>query len=62
MSQTYVAVLVMVLAQILPKLGVDLGNDAITTTVSVLATIGGALWALIRRYKAGGVSVLGRRV
>ncbi len=62
MSQTYLAVLVMVLAQILPKIGVNLGNDALTTTVSVLVTVGGALWALVRRYQAGGVTVFGSRV
>lgn len=61
-SQTYIAVLVMVLAQVLPKIGVDLGSDALTTTVSVLATIGAALWALVRRYQAGGITKLGQRV
>lgn len=58
-SQTYASIIVMVLAQILPHIGVTLGNDSLTTTVSAVLTIGGALWALVRRYKQGGVSVLG---
>lgn len=62
MSQTFLAVLVMVLAQVLPALGVEIGSDQITTTVTVLATIGAALWALVRRYQAGGVSIVGKRV
>lgn len=61
MSQTYLAVLVMVLSNLLPAIGVNVGNDALTTTLSVVLTIGAALWALVRRYQAGGVSTLGFR-
>lgn len=51
----------MVLSSLLPKLGVEVGGEALTTTLSVLLTIGGALWALVRRYQAGGVSIVGAR-
>lgn len=62
MSQTYVGILVSLLGTfVIPRLGVDIGNDALTTTVSVLLTIGGALWALLRRYQAGGVNLAGLR-
>lgn len=62
MSQTYLAVLVMVLSNLLPKLGLSIGSADLTTTLSVLLTIGGALWALIRRYQVGGVTAFGSRV
>ncbi len=62
MSQTYLAVIVMVLSNVLPKLGVEIGSDALTTTLSVILTVGAALWALVRRHQAGGVSVVGVRV
>lgn len=62
MSQTFLSVFVMVLANVLPKIGVSIGDEALTTTVSVLVTIGAALWALVRRYQAGGVNLIGKRV
>ncbi len=51
----------MVLAQILPKLGITVGNDELTTTAQVLATIGGGLYLLVKRYQAGGVHWSGLR-
>ncbi len=61
-STTYATVLVMVLSEILPKLGITLGNDELTTTVQVLATIGGGLYLLVKRYQAGGINILGLRL
>jgi hypothetical protein len=61
MSQTYIAVIVMVLGGVLPKIGVTLGNEELTTVVSSLALIGGAVWALIRRYRQGDVTLAGVR-
>lgn len=60
-SQTYLAVVISVLGAVLPKIGVTLGNDELTTFVSVIITIGGGIWALVRRYQGGGVNVLGLR-
>lgn len=61
MSQTYISVVLMVLAQVLPHLGVNLGSDQLTTTVTTVVTIGAALWALVRRYQAGGINAAGIR-
>lgn len=61
-STTYASVVVMVLANVLPKLGITLGNDELTTTVQVLATIGGGLYLLVKRYQQGGISALGLRL
>ncbi len=51
----------MVLAQLLPHLGITLGSDQLTTTVTTIVTIGSAIWALVRRYQAGGITVAGVR-
>lgn len=61
MSQTYISIAVMVLAQVLPHLGVSLGNDALTTTATTLVTLAAAIWALVRRYQAGGINMAGLR-
>lgn len=60
-SQTYASVIVIVLAQLLPKLGVEIGSDQLTTTITTILTIVGALWVLIRRHRAGDVTLFGRR-
>ena len=62
MSQTYLSVFIMLAAQILPKLGISVGDAELTTTVQTITTIGGAIWILIRRYQSGGVDLVGRRV
>ncbi len=62
MSQTYVGILMMALSVFLPKLGVQIDNEALTTTVSVLFTIAGAIWAARGRYRLGGVNIAGLRV
>lgn len=61
MSQTYIGVVVMLLSVFLPKLGMQIDNDALTTTVSVLFTLAGALWAFWGRWRLGGVNALGVR-
>jgi hypothetical protein len=61
MSSTYVGILVMALSMFLPKLGVQIDNDALTNTIAVLFTIAGAIWAARGRYRLGGVNALGLR-
>jgi hypothetical protein len=61
MSQTYIGVIVMLLSVFLPKLGLNIGSDELTTTVSVLATTVGALWAFWGRYRLGGINAAGLR-
>lgn len=58
-SYTYLGIIVSVLGAFLPRIGVELGTEELTTAVSVLMTIGGALWGLYGRYRLGGVSKLG---
>lgn len=61
MSQTYIAMFVLLAAQILPHLGVTIGSDQLTTTITTVASIAAGLWALVRRYQAGGVTLVGSR-
>lgn len=60
-SQTYIAVIVNVLVILLPKLGVTIGSEELTTTIQVILGIGTAIWILVRRYKQGGVTMAGVR-
>lgn len=61
MSHTYVSVVILFLAQILPALGIVVGTEELTTTLQTLLTIGAGLWVLVRRYQAGDITVLGAR-
>ena len=61
MSTTYSGIIIALLATFLPKLGIVIGSDELTTTVSVLLTIGGSLWAMRGRYRLGGVTLAGLR-
>lgn len=61
MSQTYIAVIVGFLSTVLPKLGVTVGTEELTQTISTVVTIGATIWALWGRYRAGGISALGFR-
>jgi len=60
-STTYVAVIVNVVAYLLPKIGVSVGSDELTTTVQVLLQVCSCVWILIERYKRGDITVLGSR-
>jgi len=61
LSQTYIAILVNILVQFLPKLGLSVGSEELTVTVQTLVLIGSSAWVLIRRYNAGGVTLGGFR-
>lgn len=61
MSQTVISLLIVILSTVLPKLGVTIGNDALTTTISTILVLGAAIWAWVRRYQAGGINAAGLR-
>jgi hypothetical protein len=61
MSQIYVSAVVAILAQVLPHLGVVIGNDDLTGFITTGVTILAGLWVMIRRVKQGDISVLGGR-
>jgi hypothetical protein len=62
MSQTWTSAVVLLLAQLLPFLGVEIANEQLTTTISTLITIGSGLWIIIRGYMTGHFSLGGRRL
>jgi uncharacterized membrane protein len=60
-STTYVSVIVMILAQVLPKLGIEVGSEMLTTTISTLATIISGLYLVYKRWLRGDVNIFGVR-
>ena len=61
MSQIYVSAIVALLALFLPKIGVSIGSEELTTTVQTIVITVSAIWIMIRRKKLGGINVLGVR-
>ena len=61
MSQIYTSALIAILAQVLPHIGVTIGNDELTSFISTGVTIVAALWVMIRRVKQGDIGVFGGR-
>lgn len=60
-STTYFAGIVNILAVVLPLVGVNVGSEALTTTVQTVVLIATAIWVLIRRYSRGDISPIGVR-
>lgn len=58
-SSTYIAVIVNFASMVLPKLGVTIGSEQLTTTVQTLVAIASGLWVLVQRYKRGDVTLFG---
>jgi len=60
-STTYLSTVVLFLTFLVKVLGVEVGPEALTTTVEVIIAIGAGIWILIERFKKGGISILGIR-
>ena len=61
MSTTIVSMIIVILGTLLPKFGIEVGSEALTTTVSTILVVGAAIWAWIRRVNQGDVTPLGKR-
>lgn len=61
MSQTYIATIVAGLAFFLPKIGVTVGSDELTAIIQGIVVAVSGIWVLVRRYRAGDVTVGGFR-
>lgn len=59
MSTTIITVAVMLLSQILPLIGIHLGNDALQTTIQTVIEVAGGIWIWYRRVSKGDVNALG---
>ena len=61
MSTTIIAVIVNLLAVVLPNLGITIGNEALTTTAQTVLAIATGLWIWAQRYRMGGINIAGLR-
>lgn len=61
MSTTIGSVVLQLLAVILPLLGVNVGSEALTTTVQTIVVVGTGLWIWYRRVAKGDVNAYGAR-
>ena len=62
MSQTIIAVFTMLLSQVLPLIGVEIGSDQLTDVISTIVAIGAGLWIWYRRVRVGDVTAAGKKV
>lgn len=60
-SSEYLAVIVGVISFILQYFKINIGTEDITNVVTALAGAYSAVYLLVKRYKRGGVTVLGVR-
>lgn len=61
MSQIQTSAIVAVLANVLPLLGVQVGSDQLTTTITTIVTIAAGLWIMVRRFQKGDIGLFGSR-
>lgn len=60
-APSYIAALVSILVQVLNALGVNIGSEALTTTITTLITLGSALFIAYRQIKMGRSTLGGAR-
>jgi len=51
MSTTYIAAIVGILAVLLPRFGVEIGSEELTSLVSSIIAIGTGVWIMYQRTK-----------
>lgn len=61
MSPTYASGLIVVLAQVFAWLGIDVGVDALDTTLTTLLTVIAGIVIAYRRFVQGDITVLGSK-
>jgi len=61
MSTTYIAVIVSILATVLPRFGVSVSSEELTNILSALLVVGSGVWVIVQRYKRGDVTPIGVR-
>ena len=58
-SPTYISALVIILGVILPRVGVTVGSEDLTTLITAGLTLIAGIVILYRKYKEGNVNILG---
>lgn len=61
MSSQYISALVIILATLLPKFGIQVGSDELTSFLQAVITVVGGVVIMYKRYKQGGINILGRK-
>lgn len=61
-NQQYISFVVVLLAQVLPMLGIEVGSEELTSFVSVAVTIVFGLWGIIAGWRNGSHTLGGRQL
>lgn len=61
MSTTIAAAIVNILSVLLPLMGIQVGTEALTTTISTILALGSGLYIWYHRYSKGDVGAFGNR-
>ena len=61
MSTSILAVITQLLVVVLPLLGINVGSEALTTTIQTIVVVGAGLWVWKERVARGDVNVFGVR-
>ncbi len=61
MSSTIIASLASILAVLLPILGIEVGSEGLTATVTTIVVVVGGLWTWKERVSRGDVNIAGIR-
>ena len=59
MSTTITSALISILAVVLPLLGIQVGSEALTTTIQTILVVASGLWVYKERLGRGDVNFLG---
>ena len=62
MSSTITVIMVQLLTQFLPMIGVNIVSADLTTTIQTLTVVLGGVWIWYQRVQKGDVNVFGQRI
>ena len=62
MSTIYSTSVVIILATILPQFGIKVSTEELTNLIQAIVVVAGGLFIMYKRYKMGGVTVVGTRI
>ena len=58
-STTYIAIIVNILATFLPKFGITVGSEELTSIIQAVVVAGTGVWVIVQRYKKGDITPAG---
>lgn len=60
-STTYIAVIVNILATFLPRFGITVGSEELTSIAQAVVAVVTGVWVIVQRYRKGDVTAAGLR-